>query len=450
MKKRPLSFHIVGVFLFACASVQAGDYTWVSGSAANWNGASAWSPNTPIPGASDNVVGNSGTGTLQVNGGTRTISNFAITTGNWDIRSAASTTNTLDVTNSFTKGGSGTSLLFNSTGTLNITAGNLSVTGGTLEVGASNNVLNSVTVSGVTTVDSGTALNLNVVSPANLGALTANGTVRLANSTATVARSVSVSSLAGSGTVTGNAAAGTGITAALSITGSSSTTFSGSIENGTGSTVSLAKSGVGTQVLSGASTYSGGTTISAGTLLVDNTTGSGLGTGAVLVDSAGTLGGTGAVTLSAGNSVTVQGTVDVGNGASAATFDVTTSGGGALAFANDAALALDIWTNSVSGADKLATTGEVTIGTGVALTVSNAGGVAFAFGNSFDLFDWGTAPTGGTFDLSLPSLTGGLSWDTAALYTTGEISVVPEPRTIALLTFVGMGALFLRRRSAKL
>ena len=51
-------------------------------------------------------------------------------------------------------------------------------------------------------------------------------------------------------------------------------------------------------------TYSGGTTISGGTLLVNNTNGSGTGSGAVTVDSGGTLGGagiiSGAVTVNSG------------------------------------------------------------------------------------------------------------------------------------------------------
>jgi len=435
---------ITGVLLMASSPLRATDYTWASGSAANWSGTNVWSPNA-TPGASDSVIGNSGTGTLQINGGTRAITNFAITTGSWDIRSGTGT-NTLAVSGIFTKGGSGTTLLFNSTGTLNVTAANLSVTGGTLEVGASNNVLNSAAVSGATTVDSGAALNLNAVNPVSLGALTANGTVRLANSTTTVARSVSAASLAGSGTVMGNAAGGTDITVALTIDGSSDTGFSGSIDNGTGSTVSLTKSGSGTQVFSGASSYSGGTTVSAGTLLVNNTTGSGLGTGAVLVGGSGTIGGTGAVTLAAGNSMTIQGAIDVGSGSGAAVFGVATSGSGTLDFSNNSALALDIWTNSLSGADKLAVTGSVSIGTSVVLTLSNAGTVTFASGNSFDLFDWGTTPTG-SFALTLPSLTGGLSWDTSSLYTTGVIAVVPEPRTAGLLAAVGMGLLFFRRRS---
>ena len=53
-------------------------------------------------------------------------------------------------------------------------------------------------------------------------------------------------------------------------------------------------------------------------------------------------------------------------------------------------------------------------------------GAALANGDVFNLFDWGTAS--GTFDsVSLPALTGGLTWDQSQLYTNDTITVVPEP-----------------------
>lgn len=63
------------------------------------------------------------------------------------------------------------------------------------------------------------------------------------------------------------------------------------------------KTGAGTAILTGANSYSGATTISGGTLLVNNTAGSGTGSGKVSVNSGGTLGGSGtikALTLNTG------------------------------------------------------------------------------------------------------------------------------------------------------
>jgi autotransporter-associated beta strand protein len=81
----------------------------------------------------------------------------------------------------------------------------------------------------------------------------------------------------------------------------------------------ITKTGVGMLILNGNSTYSGGTTVSEGTLLVNNTDGSGTGTGSVTVASGAVLGGSGLIAgpvsladgavLSPGNSA---GTLTVG------------------------------------------------------------------------------------------------------------------------------------------
>jgi hypothetical protein len=63
-------------------------------------------------------------------------------------------------------------------------------------------------------------------------------------------------------------------------------------------------------------------------------------------------------------------------------------------------------------------------------------------GNSFDILDWGHL--NGTFDIiDLPALNPGLMWNTSALYTSGQLSVTPEPATICLL---GLGGLAMLRR----
>lgn len=75
------------------------------------------------------------------------------------------------------------------------------------------------------------------------------------------------------------------------------TSFSGALQDGGaygGTGASLTKIGTGTLTLSGANTYTGGTTVSAGTLLVNNTRGSGTGTGRVTAGRS-TLGGTGII-----------------------------------------------------------------------------------------------------------------------------------------------------------
>lgn len=101
---------------------------------------------------------------------------------------------------------------------------------------------------------------------------------------------IAVNGLSGGGTITNNNA---GSAATLEDDGTGS--FSGSIEDGAG-TVALVIGGPGAETLSGNSNYSGGTNVRQGTLLVDNTSGSATGSGAVSVENGATLGGTGAIT----------------------------------------------------------------------------------------------------------------------------------------------------------
>jgi hypothetical protein len=59
---------------------------------------------------------------------------------------------------------------------------------------------------------------------------------------------------------------------------------------------------------------------------------------------------------------------------------------------------------------------------GGTLTVSDINGFTPAANNSFDILDWGTLS--GTFStIVLPSLSGGLAWNTSQLYTAGILSI---------------------------
>jgi hypothetical protein len=84
--------------------------------------------------------------------------------------------------------------------------------------------------------------------------------------------------------------------------------------------------------------------------------------------------------------------------------------------------------------------------TGGTLTIELPNGFMPAVGEQFQLFDnIFTDPLTGSFDsVALPPLPGGESWDTSQLYSTGIISVVPEPTNIALI--LAAGGLLIRRR----
>ncbi|MCX5654104.1 MAG: PEP-CTERM sorting domain-containing protein, partial [Planctomycetota bacterium] len=78
------------------------------------------------------------------------------------------------------------------------------------------------------------------------------------------------------------------------------------------------------------------------------------------------------------------------------------------------------------------------------LDVVLLGGFSPAYGDTFNLFDFGDFA--GSFDaVNLPALGGGLAWDASGLYSTGSIQVMPEPATLALVG-LGLAASLLRRR----
>ncbi len=109
-----------------------------------------------------------------------------------------------------------------------------------------------------------------------------------------------------------------------------------------------------------------------------------------------------------------------------------------------------------TGYDALDVAGSLTFGgTLEVVTYGAFTPASFSAGQSFDLFNWGSAT--GTFStLNLPDLSAyGLAWDTSALYTNGVLSVtasaIPEPSTYAALAgLAALSLVALRRRRAAL
>ncbi len=128
--------------------------------------------------------------------------------------------------------------------------------------------------------------------------------------------------------------------------GDETTIFSGNISESNTGSLSLRKNGSGTFTLSGTNTHRGTTTVGAGTLLINSTTGSGTGTGAVIVNSGATLGGTGRIGDASTGNITIQS----GGIHTAAT--VTTAGTqtilGDLTYASGATLTWNLISNSLA------------------------------------------------------------------------------------------------------
>lgn len=226
---------------------------------------------------------------------------------------------------------------------------------------------------------------------------------------------------------------------------------------GSGNVV-VANSGAGvTKLSSNANTYSGGTTVSSGTLMVTNTSGSATGTGAVTVMNGATLAGSGRIAPAADTSIMVCGTLAVGESASSASLlSTSTSGAGALVLDGGSTLAFHLLsgyglgdnTSSPARADLLSVGGTLQINPGAIFRVNAASFTGYASGDQWKLIDWSTlgGTASGTFTtFDLPTLDGGLIWNTSMLYTLGTISIVPEPSRAGLI-LLGLAAAVLRRR----
>ncbi|MDB6173324.1 MAG: outer rane autotransporter barrel domain protein [Chthoniobacteraceae bacterium] len=234
-------------------------------------------------------------------------------------------------------------------------------------------------------------------------------------------------------------------------------TVSTELEDSDMAAAALIKSGQGTMDVAFANSYTGGTTINAGTLRVNNLTGSGTGTGNVSVAAGARLGGSGIVGAGGAVSVSISGKLAPGNSglvsAGKLTFDLGT---GALdvegAVTAPASASLEFNLGSVNDS-VLLTTGTLHIGTGVLnfddfLFTRDAGFT----GGDIVLFD-SNNPIDGTLGTALSGSLGGGAFGTIQFGDNNHdlvLHVIPEPGS-ALLLAAGAGILgaFRRRRRAQ-
>jgi len=216
---------------------------------------------------------------------------------------------------------------------------------------------------------------------------------------------------------------------------------------------SLTKLGAGTFTLSGANTYSGGTTISSGSFIVNNTTGSGTGSGDLFIASGATLGGSGTI----GGAATVNGSLNPGNSPGVITFNA------GLSLGSTASTHMEI-----AGASRGTQYDGVNV-SGGSLTYGGILAINFSSstvsGTTYDLFNLSSgSPSGsfssvsiaGTYVSSLSNNSGvwtgsASGYDFTFTQATGDLfvlaSAIPEPSTTATLAALAAGlSVTLRRR----
>lgn len=180
---------------------------------------------------------------------------------------------------------------------------------------------------------------------------------------------------------------------------------------------SLATGGV--TILTGSNTYAGGTLVSGGTLLINNTAGSGTGTNFVQVSSVGIIGGNGLI----GGPVTVgtSATLRPGSGTDTTTLTLTNT----LTLAGNAAFVLN--RTNVQNSSRAA--GLTTVTYGGTLSVTNSGD-ALQAGDTFTLFS-AASYVGAFTNIVLPTLSSNLGW-TTNLNTSGSLTVISLTTPTAL------------------
>jgi len=389
----------------------------------NWNGAGivtglvTSSSGTFNIGSGATLTANGG---LNVTGGTIAAGNATSTvTGNVSYTSASSST-----FQGILAGTGKTVTLNNSAATLTLSGANsftgqLSVLSGTLSAAS----INNASASGVLG-NSATAVILG-----NTGGVT--GTLAYTGSSANSTKAFTM---------------GAGGTGNFDVTQSGTTLGLSGLINGTGS---LTKTGNGSLTVSGTNSYSGTTTVSAGTFFVDGNQASA--TGAVNIQANAKLGGIGTV----GGNTTIENlaTLSPGNSPGLLSFvqNLTMNGTNTKVIMEVLGTDRGVTYDAVYVGGILTYSGNLTISSGIAIANStynlfyanSYGGVlnsmAFA-GGYYDTTPFTTSDGGATFIAN----TGSQLFTFTAM--DGNLTVVPEPASIALLL---MGTTFLLWRRKK-
>lgn len=386
--------------------------TWTGNANSDWENTSNWNPNT-VPGSGD-------TASFNAPDGTNTTINLGL---------GGRTINTI---------------LFGTSDSGHYTIGS----GGIRNQNLTLNDGGAITVSSP------------VINDKRIDANVILGTLQGTSSTITFTNNSTTASLTIAGdVVASNSGGGNGIKI-LALEGGNAI-INGDIKDGGpgGATIALTKDGIGTWTLSGRNTYSGPTVVNGGTLLVNNTLGSGTGSGDVNVNSGiglTTLGGTG--TISGSVAVASQANLAPGNGAHTTAMLTV----GALTLAPGSNFRIDInGTAAGTGYDQLQVSrgggpggarillSNLIVSVGTTLTVGDQFTIASHRGGFQGVFAQGSTVTADNGDVFSIDYAGGVGGNDIVLTLIG--APVPEPSTWmgGVLAIAGL-AFTQRRRLRKL
>ena len=345
------------------------------------------------------------------------LGNNMIFTNSYGQVSVVTFTNAINTLTSSAGSGGARSLLNNSS--------NLSIVfDGNLDIGSSSTGLNN-TIGGIgdwlvkgnifsTTVGSTRGLNKTGTGQLELrGANNSNGDTVISGGTLLVATGASI---------TGSASQLSGGTLDVRGTIGSITQSGGTLlVSGTAGTTVI-NSGTSTVNLGGTI---GSTTINGSLLSVNGSAGD------VLVNSGGTLGGSGSV-----QGLTLNGgTVAPGNSPGLLTAYELNGSNGTFQFQLGAPTTRGVTYDAIN------VTNLFTLGANTAFTFETLDNYVFADGNTYDLFDWGSADMSAfntaVLEAALPDLntvSTALTWDVNQFTINGTVSVIPEPTVLELIT----------------
>lgn len=185
--------------------------------------------------------------------------------------------------------------------------------------------------------------------------------------------------------------------------------------------------------------YNGSVTVNAGTLLVNNTSGNGTGSGALTVRSGATLGGNGIITAA----TTINGTLSPGNSPGTLTIS------NALALDSTAVLEweINISDTTVGGGVNDLVTGVTNLTLDGTINFSLVGGPQITSTGTWRILNYTGTLTNNTLSIGTLSLASGLN---ATIDTTVanqvNLVVIPEPSTWALIGIGAAAVVLLRRR----